>query len=102
MARAEAFRDAGAHGIFVPGLADEGCVRALVGVGLPLNILYSPDGPSLARLGEWGVRRVSTGSLLFRAAVAATVETARAVEHGDRIGADLPSYQEIQGLTAHR
>jgi 2-methylisocitrate lyase-like PEP mutase family enzyme len=102
MARAEAYRDAGAHGIFVPGLADEGCVRALVGVGLPLNILYSPAGPSLARLGEWGVRRVSTGSLLFRAAVAMTVETARAVRRGDRIGADLPSYQEIQGLAGHR
>jgi 2-methylisocitrate lyase-like PEP mutase family enzyme len=42
-----------------------------------------------------GVRRISTGSLLFRAALAAAVDTAVAVRDGREVRTDLPSYAEI-------
>ncbi|WP_017596787.1 isocitrate lyase/PEP mutase family protein, partial [Nocardiopsis lucentensis] len=72
--RVAAYQEAGADGVFVPGLRDPERICALVdALEAPLNILYSPDGPSLLELTELGVRRVSCGSLLFRAALQATV-----------------------------
>jgi 2-methylisocitrate lyase-like PEP mutase family enzyme len=97
--RARQYMDTGADGIFVPGLAskqDIGAVAAAVQV--PLNVLYQPTS-SLEELAGLGVRRVSTGSLLFRAALHATVTTALAVRDGDRIPTGIPSYAEIDALS---
>ncbi|MFK8847254.1 isocitrate lyase/phosphoenolpyruvate mutase family protein [Streptomyces sp. Ac-502] len=84
LARAETYLAAGADGIFVPGVADERAVATLAaGIPAPLNVLYAPgpDGSRgrLARLAELGVRRVSTGSLLFRSALHAAVTLAESV-----------------------
>ncbi|MGW4110254.1 isocitrate lyase/PEP mutase family protein [Actinosynnema sp. NPDC004786] len=95
--RALAYVDAGADGIFVPGLADERGIAALVAaLDVPLNVL--PVLPT-ATLRDLGVRRVSTGSLLFRAALAETVRTADAVRSGAPLPTDLPTYPETTALT---
>ncbi|PXX56545.1 2-methylisocitrate lyase-like PEP mutase family enzyme [Nocardia tenerifensis] len=100
LARVERYTAAGADGIFVPGLTDpEGIAQLVAATPLPVNILYSPTGPSIAELGELGVRRVSTGSLLYRSALAVAVETARAVRDGGSLPIVAPPYTEIQALT---
>jgi 2-methylisocitrate lyase-like PEP mutase family enzyme len=97
--RAAVYVDAGADGVFVPGATDAGDVRALAsGVGVPLNVLVTP-GRRLDQLGDLGVARVSTGSLLFRASLGCAVAVAGAVRDGVAdVGAGAPSYGEVQGL----
>ncbi|WP_225447764.1 isocitrate lyase/phosphoenolpyruvate mutase family protein [Streptacidiphilus sp. P02-A3a] len=94
------YQQAGADGVFVPGLTEEEGIAALAGsVRVPLNILYSPTGPTLSRLGELGVRRVSLGSLLFRSALEAAVRTAVDVRENRTPTGRPPSYAEVQRLT---
>jgi 2-methylisocitrate lyase-like PEP mutase family enzyme len=93
--RARAYVDAGADGIFVPGLAEPDVLRALTAaVDAPLNVLVIP-GKSLAELAELGIRRVSTGSLPYRAAMQAAAETVAAVQNNQQIPAATP-YPELQ------
>lgn len=64
-----AYRDAGADAVYAPGLSDLGQIAAVVeAVGVPVNVLALQAGPSIAELASVGVRRVSTGSSLARAA----------------------------------
>ncbi|MEV4138773.1 isocitrate lyase/phosphoenolpyruvate mutase family protein [Dactylosporangium sp. NPDC049742] len=95
--RVRAYADAGADGVFVPGLREPGDIDAVVrAVDVPVNVLHDPCGPTLAELTALGVRRVSTGSLLFRAALAAAVEAARAVRDGTPVRtAGLPTYADM-------
>jgi len=94
--RVRLYADAGADGVFVPGLADPADIEAVVAaVDLPLNVLFLPGRLNVAALAGLGVRRISMGSLLFRAALAATVDTALAVRDGLRVRTDLPSYGEV-------
>ncbi|MGW7054810.1 isocitrate lyase/PEP mutase family protein [Streptomyces sp. NPDC054887] len=93
--RLTAYREAGADGLFVPGLQDAPVVAALVAeYETPLNILYAPGGLPVARLAELGVARVSTGSLLFRAAVRQAVDVAWAVARGGAATPGVPSYAQ--------
>ncbi|RVX38149.1 2-methylisocitrate lyase-like PEP mutase family enzyme [Nonomuraea polychroma] len=67
--RGRLYRAAGADCVYPITLADEDTIKALVTeVGGPVNILFRPDTPSLARLAELGVARVSFGGGLHRAA----------------------------------
>lgn len=104
LARALRYRAVGADGIFVPGLADTATLRRLAErIDAPVNALYQPGGPDLAELGRAGVARVSTGSLLFRAALAAALDAADAVRSGRSVEpAGLPSYAEVQRLAPAR
>lgn len=109
--RIEAYLRAGADGIFVPALTDEQDIGALADdLGeTPLNILFTPGRHTYERLAELGVRRISCGSLLFRAALGRAVELAWTIAHPhpeahptaktdlDR-AADLLSYAEAQSL----
>lgn len=71
--RLAAYRAAGAHGAFVPGLAGRADTAAVAAeAGLPLNVLWQPAA-RLADLAEAGVARVSTGSALYRAAIGAAL-----------------------------
>jgi 2-methylisocitrate lyase-like PEP mutase family enzyme len=80
--RAEAYVEAGADGIFVPGATDPADLRQLTAnIPLPVNVLVVP-GLSLAELADLGVRRVSTGSLPYRAAIDAAVQVAQNVRNG--------------------
>jgi 2-methylisocitrate lyase-like PEP mutase family enzyme len=93
--RATAYVDAGADGVFVPGAVEPAVVRELArNIAVPLNVLVVP-GLSLDELAELGVRRVSTGSLPYRAAIHAAVEVADGVRDGRAIPASTP-YPELQ------
>jgi 2-methylisocitrate lyase-like PEP mutase family enzyme len=78
IARLVAYRDAGADVVYAPGLVDLDRIVTLVSaVGVPVNVLALPAGPSIGELARVGVRRVSTGSLLASAAYGALVAGAR-------------------------
>ena len=63
IARAAMYRDAGADGIFVPGVLDADEIRTLAAeIRLPLNVLARPGLPAAAELRALGVRRLSAGS----------------------------------------
>jgi 2-methylisocitrate lyase-like PEP mutase family enzyme len=80
--RAEAYVEAGADGIFIPGASEPSDLRQLTAnIPVPVNVLVVP-GLSLAELADLGVRRVSTGSLPYRAAIHAAVEVAQNVRNG--------------------
>ncbi|MEX2981081.1 isocitrate lyase/phosphoenolpyruvate mutase family protein [Streptomyces sp. C36] len=98
-ARLAVYEQAGADGVFVPGLSDPDRIAALTAMlVVPLNILYSPTGPSLTELTALGVRRVSLGSLLYRSALAAAVSTATAIRDGRPEDLTALSYAEVQAL----
>jgi 2-methylisocitrate lyase-like PEP mutase family enzyme len=93
--RARIYVDAGADGIFVPGATNPSDLEKLAAaIPLPLNVLVVP-GLTLARLGDLGIRRVSTGSLPYRAAVDAAVRVAEAVRDGAEVPTATP-YPEAQ------
>ena len=76
--RLVAYRDAGADVLYAPGLTDAADIAAVVAaVDAPVNVLALPGAPTVAELGELGVRRVSTGSLLASAAYGALLAGAR-------------------------
>lgn len=78
IARLVAYRDAGADVVYAPGLRDLEQIAAVVAaVGIPVNVLVLPGGPTVAELASVGVRRVSTGALLAGAAYGALVAGAR-------------------------
>ncbi|MEY7971593.1 isocitrate lyase/phosphoenolpyruvate mutase family protein [Saccharomonospora xinjiangensis] len=83
LARAERYRDAGADGIFVPGRLTAPEIADLVnGIGVPLNVLWYPGSHGVAELAALGVKRISTGSQLYRAARRAAVDLARELADG--------------------
>ncbi|MFD4548157.1 isocitrate lyase/phosphoenolpyruvate mutase family protein [Streptomyces sp. NPDC058466] len=99
--RLDAYQQAGADGVFVPGLGDADRIAALVKtLDVPLNILYSPLGPTVARLGDLGVRRVSLGSLLYRRALGAAVDAAADIRAGRPPRGLTPTYADVQALSA--
>lgn len=74
IARLKAYVGAGAEVVYAPGLADLGEIARVVNeVGVPVNVLILPGGPSVAQLGQAGVRRISTGGLLSSIAKGAMV-----------------------------
>jgi 2-methylisocitrate lyase-like PEP mutase family enzyme len=92
--RVRAYHEAGADGIFVPGLTQPEYVRELTS-DVRLNLLHQPGGPTLDELAELGVARVSTGSWLFRVALGAALEAARS----GVATTPVPSYAEVEALT---
>lgn len=78
IARLVAYREAGADVVYAPGLVDLAEIAAVVqAVGVPVNVLALPGGPTIGELAGVGVRRISTGSLLTSAAYGALVAGAR-------------------------
>ena len=77
--RARRYRDAGADGLFVPGLMAVDQIREVVaGTDLPLNLMAVPGLPAAGDLEALGVRRLSAGATL---AIAALSHTARLAEN---------------------
>ncbi|MBN9096786.1 MAG: isocitrate lyase/phosphoenolpyruvate mutase family protein [Pseudonocardia sp.] len=95
LARAEAYVRAGADGVFLPGLTDPAVLReATRTLPVPVNTLVVP-GLTLGQLADLGVRRVSTGSLPYRAAIHAALDVASAVRDGRTPPPGIP-YSELQ------
>ncbi|GGY15883.1 isocitrate lyase/PEP mutase family protein [Streptomyces djakartensis] len=102
LARLDAYRQAGADGVFVPGLTDLRRIATLVRhLDVPLNVLYSPGGPTVAHLADAGARRISLGSLLYRRALGAALEAVADVRAGRTPQGVTPSYDDVAGLTKH-
>ena len=78
IARGNAFLDAGADCVFVPGVRDTATIAALVaGIKGPVNILGGPGSPTVGELERLGVARVSVGSGPHRATAALMQSIAR-------------------------
>lgn len=93
--RLRAYREAGADVIYAPRLTDAEDIRRIVeATDAPVNVLAMRHGPSIPELAELGVRRVSTGGPLARAAYGAL---RRAAE--ELLGPGTSTYQD-EALTS--
>ena len=76
--RLRAYIEAGADCVFVPGVTDEATIARLVStLKFPLNVLAQPPSPSVAKLQELGVARVSVGAGIMRATMGLTQRAAQ-------------------------
>ncbi|MFI9319339.1 isocitrate lyase/phosphoenolpyruvate mutase family protein [Kitasatospora aureofaciens] len=82
VARLQAYQEAGADVLYAPGLPDADAVRTVCAeLDRPVNVLAAAGGLSLsvAQLAELGVRRISLGSALVRAALGGLLAAAEEV-----------------------
>jgi 2-methylisocitrate lyase-like PEP mutase family enzyme len=99
IARLVAYRDAGADCVYAPGLATPEEIRAVVeAVEAPVNVLALRIGRPVGELAELGVRRVSTGGALARAAYGAFLEAARELRDSgtSTYTAQAPTHDELE------
>ena len=82
--RARAYAEAGADGLFAPGLADLALIARLAEASpLPLNVMVGDPVPPICSLAERGVARVSYGPRPYLVAMRALEEAARAAITSD-------------------
>lgn len=88
--RAKVYAEAGADGIFVPGLTDLALIEKLVkATPLPVNIMVTQGVPEISDLARVGVRRVSLGPWPMMAAMRVIAQAAAAVAASKQYGAFL-------------
>ncbi len=93
--RGEAYRDAGADCVFVPGLTDGTIIGDLVRtLACPINVLAVAGSPSIAELASLGVARVSLGSGPIRAAMSLMQRLAEEVLMRG-------TYSALEGIITH-
>ncbi|MBO0721408.1 MAG: isocitrate lyase/phosphoenolpyruvate mutase family protein [Blastocatellia bacterium] len=105
--RLQAYQEAGADVLYAPGLVSKSDIVEVVrSVDRPVNVLLGLKGArlSLAELSEIGVKRISVGSALARAAFGAFLRAAREMqETGTFTFADeAVSYAEINAMFEKR
>ncbi|MGH8702737.1 MAG: isocitrate lyase/PEP mutase family protein [Blastocatellia bacterium] len=101
--RLQAYQEAGADVLYAPGLTSkEDIVSVVSSVDRPVNVVMGLQGVqlSLAELSEIGVRRISVGSALSRAALGAFLRAAREMKtHGTFTFADeAVSFRELSAM----
>jgi 2-methylisocitrate lyase-like PEP mutase family enzyme len=101
--RLQSYQMAGADVLYAPGLSSKDDIAAVVhAVDCPVNVLMGLQGVrlSLAELSTMGVRRVSVGSALSRAALGAFLRAAREMqEHGTFTFVEQAvSYRDISAM----
>ena len=101
--RLQAYQDAGADVLYAPGITSEEDIAVVVAsVDTPVNVLMGGRGShlSLAELSEIGVKRVSVGSALSRAALGAFLRAANEMrDHGTFGFADeAVSYKDVSDM----
>jgi 2-methylisocitrate lyase-like PEP mutase family enzyme len=101
--RLQAYQEAGADVLYAPGLTTKDDIAAVVrSVDRPVNVVMGLQGTqlSLAELSALGVRRVSVGSALSRAALGAFLRAAQEMrEHGTfAFAEEAVSYREISAM----
>ncbi len=85
--RARAYAEAGADGLFAPGLVDITLIARLAEASpLPLNIMVGDATPPLRAFSQHGVARVSHGPRAYLMAMKALGEAARAAAGDANIG----------------
>jgi 2-methylisocitrate lyase-like PEP mutase family enzyme len=87
--RLTAFAEAGADVLFAPGLkrAEEVSEVLRAAGGLPVNVVVGAPGFTLAQLEDLGVRRISTGAGLARAAWGGFMRAAKLIAEEGRFDA---------------
>jgi len=104
MRRLEAFAAAGADVLYAPGLTTRDAISAVVRAVAPkpVNVVMGLSGTtfSLAELGDLGVKRVSLGSSLARAAFGAVLRASREVRDAGTFtfSREAMSYSELNAL----
>ncbi|MCX5612954.1 isocitrate lyase/phosphoenolpyruvate mutase family protein [Streptomyces sp. NBC_00047] len=100
--RLQAYEAAGAHVLYAPALPDAEAVAAVCSsVTRPVNVLMGGALKlSVDELGALGVRRISTGSALSRAALGALTRAAREITESGTFtfGADTLPYADANTL----
>ena len=85
--RANLFREAGADCLFVPGTKDPEIIRRLAAeIDGPLNIMGGAGYPDVATLASLGVKRVTVGASMARAAYASLVQSAAELKTSGTFG----------------
>jgi 2-methylisocitrate lyase-like PEP mutase family enzyme len=104
--RANAYREAGADCLFLPGATDAALIARLVSaIDGPINILAGPATPPVGELERLGVRRVSMGSGPMRATMALMQRIARELAQSGSYTSftrDTISYTEANRLIGAR
>ncbi|MGB3454974.1 MAG: isocitrate lyase/phosphoenolpyruvate mutase family protein [Litorimonas sp.] len=77
VARAAAYREAGASGFFAPRLSADLIAPLAGAISLPLNVMAGPDGADIDAMARLGVARISHGPFPFMAAMHSFEEVAR-------------------------
>ncbi len=101
--RLQAYQEAGADVLFAPGLTSKQDIVSVVNsLDRPVSVIMGLQGVqmSLAELSEIGVKRISVGSALSRAALGAFLRAAREMKaHGTFTFADeAVSYKDISAM----
>jgi 2-methylisocitrate lyase-like PEP mutase family enzyme len=101
--RLQAYQEAGADVLYAPALTSKADIATVVSsVDRPVNVLMGLQGVqlSLAELAAMGVKRVSTGTALSRAALGAFLRAAQEMrDYGTfAFTAEAVSYREISAL----
>jgi 2-methylisocitrate lyase-like PEP mutase family enzyme len=101
--RLEAYAAAGADVLYAPGVRERADIQAIVSAvsPKPVNVLMGANtGLRVADLAELGVRRISVGSSLARAAWGGFIHAAKLIaEEGSFAGFDgIPPYAELNGF----
>jgi 2-methylisocitrate lyase-like PEP mutase family enzyme len=101
--RLQAYQDAGADVLYAPGLNSASDIATVVrAVDRPVNVVMglAQARMTVAELADIGVRRISVGSALSRAALGEFLRAAREIrQRGTFTFADQAvSYQEISGM----
>jgi 2-methylisocitrate lyase-like PEP mutase family enzyme len=105
--RLQAYQDAGADVLYAPGLKSRDEIATVVrSVDRPVNVIMGLQGAqlSLAELSDLGVKRVSVGSALSRAALGAFLRACLEMrERGTfTFSAEAVSFGEISDLIARK
>jgi 2-methylisocitrate lyase-like PEP mutase family enzyme len=106
--RLQAYQDAGADVLFAPGLSKVEDISTLVReVDLPVNVLVGSANQltlDLATLSGLGVKRISVGSALARAAYGAVIRGADEMRQRGTFSfaADAVPYDRLNAMFAHR
>jgi methylisocitrate lyase len=79
--RLEAYAEAGAECLYAPGIRTRHDIKAVVDAVAPraVNVLVGSDFSTVAKLAKMGVRRISVGGALARAAYGAFLKAAREI-----------------------
>jgi 2-methylisocitrate lyase-like PEP mutase family enzyme len=101
--RLQAYQEAGANVLYAPGLTTKEDIAAVVSsVDRPVNVVMGLQGVQLglAELSGIGVKRISVGSALSRAALGAFLRAAREMREWGTFtfAADAVSYRDISEM----
>jgi 2-methylisocitrate lyase-like PEP mutase family enzyme len=102
--RLTAYAEAGADCLYAPGIRTKAEIGAVVAAVAPkpVNVLVSNDFTTVRALADLGVRRISVGGALARAAWTGFLEAAREIAEGGTftaLGRATP-FADVNGLFA--